>query len=73
LQEPVRAAAGVGAEQDLAAQLPRQLRQCEPGRLDVVGGGVRPGASVPEHDREGLAVPGYAVVGEGGEGVETRK
>jgi hypothetical protein len=42
----------------------------EPGRLDVVGGRVRPGAACPQHDREGLAVPGRAVVGEGGQRVE---
>ena len=69
VQEPVRAAARIGADQDPPAQAAGQLRDREPGDLDVVGGGVRSGAPVAEQDREGLAVPGRAVVGEAGQGV----
>jgi hypothetical protein len=69
----VGAAAGVSADQDPPAQAAGQLREREPGDLDMVGGGVGPGASVPEHDRQRLAVPARAVVGEGGQGVEAER
>jgi hypothetical protein len=62
------AAAGIGADQNLAAQ---ELREREPGRLDMVGGGVRPGIAGPEHDGQRLPVAGFAVVGPGGHGVMT--
>ena len=66
----MRAAGGVGADQDPAAQAARQLGQGQPGCLDVIGGRVRPGAACPQHDREGFPVPGRAVVGEGAQRVE---
>jgi hypothetical protein len=37
----MRAAAGIGADQDPAPQQARQLRQPQAGSLNVVGGGVR--------------------------------
>jgi hypothetical protein len=40
-EELMRAAAGISADQDLAPQVSGQLREREPGRLDVIGGGVR--------------------------------
>ena len=54
---------------DLAAQLARELREREPGRLDMVGGGVRPGVAGPEHEGQRLPVAVCAVVGPGGHGV----
>ena len=57
----------------LRPQVPGQLRQREPGRLDVVGGGVRPGAPRPQHDGQRLPVPVGAVVGEGGHRVEAER
>jgi hypothetical protein len=71
--ELVGAAAGVSADQDPPAEPAGQLRQGQPGRLDVVGGGVRPGVPVPQHDREGLAVPALAVAGPGGQRVEAER
>jgi hypothetical protein len=44
----VRAAARVGADQHPPAQPPWQLRQREPGRLDVLAGGVRSGVAGPQ-------------------------
>ena len=58
------------ADQDPAPQVARQLGQRQPGRLDVVGGGVRPGVPGPQHDGQRLPVPAGAVVGEGGHGME---
>jgi hypothetical protein len=40
VQEPMRAAAGIGADQHLPPCLAGHLGQCEPGGLDVVSGGV---------------------------------
>jgi hypothetical protein len=57
------AAAGVRADQDPSALVPGQLRRGQPGGLDVVGGGVRPGVPGPQHDREGLPVPAGPVLG----------
>ena len=57
MEELVRAAAGIGPDQYLAAQLARELGQREPGGLDVVRGGVRPGVPGPEHDGQRLPVP----------------
>src|ERR1035438_4431028 len=62
----MRPAGRVGADQDPAAQAPGQLRQGEPGGLDVVGGGVAAGVPGPQHDREGLAVPAGTVIGPAG-------
>ena len=39
----MRAAAGIGADQDLAVQVPGQLREREPGRLDMISRGVEAG------------------------------
>ena len=69
----MRAAAGVGADQDPAPQVTRQLGQREPGGLDMVSRRVRPGASRPQHDRQRLPVPAGAVVGEGGHGMEAER
>jgi len=73
VQEPVRAAAGIGADKHLAAQLTRQLRQRQPGSLDMVSSGVRPGAARPQHDGQRLPVSAGAVVGEGGHGVKAER
>lgn len=62
----MRAAAGISADQDLAPQVPRKLGEREPGRLDVIGRGVRPGIPRPQHDGQRVPVPGRAVVGPGG-------
>ena len=70
-QELVRASAGVSADQYLPPHLARQLRQRQPGRLDVIGGGVGPGVAGPEHDGQRLAGPVAAVVGEHGQGMES--
>jgi hypothetical protein len=51
-------------DQDLAPQVTRQLRDCQPGGLDVGGGGVRVGVPVV-HARQRPAVPGGAVIGPG--------
>ena len=64
------AAAGIGADQDLAAQLARELREREPGRLDMVGAGVRPGVPRAEHDGQRLPGPVRPVIGPGGHGME---
>jgi hypothetical protein len=56
-EELVRPAAGVGADHDLAAQLTRNLRQREPGRLDMISRGVRAGVPGPEHQGQRLPVP----------------
>ena len=69
----MRAACGVGADQDPAAQVPGQLGQRQPGCLDVVSDGVGAGAAGPQHDREGFPVPCCAVVGEGGQRVEPER
>ena len=70
LEELVRAASGVGPDQCPAAQPPGQLRQREPGGLDVVGGGVRARVPGAQHDRERFPVPAVALIGPGGHGVE---
>ena len=62
----MRAAAGVGADQHRAPQVAGQLRDREPGRLDVVGGGVGARVAGPQHQGQRLPVPGFAVVGRGG-------
>jgi hypothetical protein len=72
-QEPAGAAAGAGADQHPAAQVPGQLRQRQAGRLDMAGRRVRPGVSRSQHDREGLPVPAGPVVGEGGHGMEAER
>jgi len=72
-QEPVRPAAGVGADQHLAPQVTWQPGQGQPGRLDMVGGRVRPSASRPQHDGQRLSAPAGAVVGEGGHGMEAER
>ena len=72
-QELMGAAAGVGADQHLAPQVRRQLGQRQPRRLDVVGGGVRPGVPGPQHDGQRLAGPAGAVVGERGQRVEPER
>jgi hypothetical protein len=51
----VRPAAGVGADERPAPQTARQLRQRQPGRLDVVGGGV--GSRVPRAQDDGQRAP----------------
>jgi hypothetical protein len=49
-----------------AARCPwRRAGDREPGGLDVVGGGVRPGVPAAEHDGQRLPVPARAVVGPG--------
>jgi hypothetical protein len=63
VQEPVRAAAGVGADKHLAPQVARQLRQRQPGSLDMVSRRVRPGTPRPQHDGQRLPGPVRAVVG----------
>jgi hypothetical protein len=40
-----------------APQVPRRLRQGEPGELNVVGRRIGPRRPVPQHDGEGFAVP----------------
>ena len=62
----MRAAAGIGADQDRAAQVPRELTDREPGRLDVVGRGVGAGVAGPQHEGQRLPVPGLAVISPGG-------
>ena len=57
-------AAGVGADQHPAAPAGRQLRQGQARRLDVVGGGVRPGVAGAQQDGQRLAGSAGAVVGE---------
>jgi hypothetical protein len=69
-QELVGPAAGVRPGQHLAPGAGGELGQGQPHRLDVVGGGVRPGVPGPERDGQGLAGPGLAVVGEHREGME---
>jgi hypothetical protein len=69
----VRAAAGVGADKHLAPQVARQLRQRQPGSLDMVSRRVRPGTPRPQHDGQRLPVPVRAVVGEGGQGVKAER
>jgi hypothetical protein len=54
-QELVRAAAGVGADQHPPAQMLRELRDRQAGRLDMVGGDVRPG--VPRSEHQGQRFP----------------
>jgi hypothetical protein len=68
-EELVRAAAGISADQHLAAQVPGQLRQREPGRLDMVSRGVRAGVAGPQHQGQRLPVAVCAVAGPGGHGV----
>jgi len=63
------AAAGVGAEQHLLPLPGRELRQREPGRLDMVRGSVRARAGGPQQDGQGLPGPVRAVVGERGQRV----
>ena len=58
------AAAGVGADQHLAAQVRGQLGQRELRGLDVVGCGIGPGIAGPQHHRQRLARALGAVVGE---------
>ena len=69
----MRAAAGIGADQDRAAQVPRELTDREPGRLDVVGRGVGAGVAGPQHEGQRLPVPAGAVVGEGSHGMKTER
>ena len=64
------AAAGVSADQHPPPQAAGQLRQGQPGRLDVIGGRVRPGVPGPQHDGQRLTGPPGAVVGEDGQGME---
>jgi hypothetical protein len=73
VQEPVRPAAGVSADQDPAPQVTRQLGQRQPGRLDMVGRRVRPGAPTPQHEGQRLPAPASAVAGEGGHGLEAER
>jgi mannose-6-phosphate isomerase-like protein (cupin superfamily) len=68
-QELVGAAAGIGADQHPAPQPAGQLGQGQPGGLDVVAGGVRPGVAGPQHDGQRLPAA-VAVVGEAGQRVE---
>jgi hypothetical protein len=56
-EEVVGAAAGVGPDQDPAPQVAGQLRQGEPGGLDVVGRGVRAGVPGPPHEGSGSPDP----------------
>ena len=63
------AAAGVGADQHPPPQVAGQLRQRQPGHLDVLGGGVRPGVPGPQHDGQRLPGALGAVVGERGQRV----
>src|SRR5262249_39972174 len=56
-QELLGAAAGIGANQYLTAQVPGQLRQPEPGHLDMVRGGIRSGVARPQHDGQRLPAP----------------
>jgi hypothetical protein len=57
---------GVLADQDLPAQVTRELRDREPRGPDVVSGCVRPGVPGPELDGQRLPVPVRPVVGLGG-------
>ena len=71
-QELVGAAAGVGADQHPPPRSAGQLRQREPGHLDVLGRGVRPGVPGAQHDGQRLPARPGAVVGERGERDGTR-
>jgi len=69
-EPPVGAAAGVGPDQHPPPQPGRQLGHRQPGGLDVVGGGVRPGIAGPEQDGQRFAAAVRAVVGERRQRVE---
>ena len=63
------AAGRVSADQHPAAQAAGQLREPEPGRLDVIGGRVRAGVARPQQERQWLARAFGAVVSEDGQRV----
>ena len=63
------AAAGVGADEHLTAQVAGQLGQGEPGGFDVVGCGVRPGVPGAQQDGQRLAGAFGAVISEDGQRV----
>ncbi len=67
-QEVVGAAAGVCADQHLAAQAAGQLRQGEPGGADVISGCVRAGVASPQHESQRLPGSPGAVISEDGSG-----
>jgi hypothetical protein len=62
----VGAAAGVGEDQDPVPEPARQLRQGEPGGLDVISGRVRARVPWPQHDSQRFPVPVRPVIGPGG-------
>ncbi len=72
-QELLGAAAAVGADQHPAPQVAGQLGHREPGRLDMVRGGIRPGVARPQHDGQRLSGPGGAMVGEHRQRVESER
>ncbi len=53
-------------------QMPGELRDREPGRLDMVGGGVRADIACPQDDGQRFPVPVGVMVGEGGHRVEPK-
>ena len=58
------AATGIGADQHAAPRPAGQLRQRQPGHLDVLGRGVRSGVPGAQQDGQGLPACPIAVVGE---------
>jgi hypothetical protein len=65
----VGAAAGISADQHPAPQVAGQLRQREPGGLDVVAGGVGARVPRPQHDSQRLPGAFRAVISEDGQRV----
>jgi hypothetical protein len=62
----MRAAAGIGADQHPPPQLAGQLGQRQPGHLDMLRRGIRPGVPGAQQNGQRLPARSGAVVGERG-------